>query len=268
MHKFLTIGLILFVFAANGQTPEPRDTLKTVEKKKIPAPSEELGDRIFNIQFHYTYMMPEGDMVRQYGPFHNIGFGGLFKTERNLVLGFDASYQFGHKIKDYSFLDQLTNSSGVLMNSAGNPATYSVSMRGFSAFGKIGYLIPVTWRNLNSGILVLGGVGMYYNKMNISTTGTIPTLTEELKKGYDRLRQGPALSQFVGYYYNSPNRYYNFFIGIDFTEAFTKSVRKYDYATRMPDEGKYMDMNIGARIGWMIPLYMRAKSLENEYQFR
>jgi hypothetical protein len=114
----------------------------------------------------------------------------------------------------------------------------------------------------------LGGVGMYYHKMNISTTGTVPTLTEDLKKGYDRLRQGPALSQLVGYYYNSPNRYYNFFIGFDFTEAFTHSVRKYDYSTRMYDHGKYFDLNIGGRIGWMIPIYLKSSNIENEYQYR
>jgi hypothetical protein len=226
------------------------------------------ADPIFNIQFHYTYETPGGDLVHQFGPFHNVGIGGLYKTQKNLVLAFDASYQFGQKIKDYSFLEGLTNSSGVVMNSAGNPAVYSVGMRGFSAFGKIGYILPLSTRNPNSGVLFLVGAGMYYHKMNISTSGSIPLLTEDLKKGYDRLQKGPAISQFVGYYYNSPNRYYNFYIGVDFLEAITKSVRKYNYATRSPDTGTYNDMNLGVRIGWMIPIYLKAKNGDNEYQFR
>lgn len=253
MRKYLTIGLLGMIFAAQGQNAENR---------KIT------GDPIFNIQFHYTYVWPEGDMLRRFGNFHNLGFGGLYKTQHNLLLGFDASFQFGSEIKDYSFLNQLTNSSGVVMNSSGNPAVYSLGMRGFSGFGKIGYVIPVGWRNPNSGIMLLAGVGMYYHKINISTDGNIPTLTEDLKKGYDHLQKGPALSQFVGYYYNGPNRFYNFFIGVDITEAFTQSVRQYDYASRTPDTEKYFDMNIGARIGWMIPIYLKAKNNDNEYQYR
>jgi hypothetical protein len=229
---------------------------------------DRIGDPIFNIQFHYSYVLPEGDMISRFGNFHNVGFGGLYKTQHNLVLGFDASYQFGTKIKDYSFLQELTNSSGVILNSSGNPAVYSVGMRGFSFFGKIGYILPIGWRNPNSGIMFLAGAGMYYHKMNISTTGTIPSLTEDMKKGYDHLQKGPAISQFVGYYYNSPNRYYNFFIGVDFMQAFTQSVRKYNYETRLPDTQKYVDMNVGLRFGWMIPLYLKASNLENEYQFR
>jgi hypothetical protein len=258
MRNYLTIGLAVMMFQAFGQTAGT--------KKKEPG--KITGDQIFNIQFHYTYVLPEGDMLHQFGNFHSVGMGGLYKTQHNLVLGFDASFQFGSKIKDYSFLDQLTNSSGVVMNSSGNPAVYNVGMRGFNAFAKVGYIFPVSWRNPNSGIMVLGGVGMYYHKMNISTTGTVPTLTEDLKKGYDRLQKGPAFNQFVGYYYNSPNRFYNFYIGIDFLEAYTKSVRKYNYATRLPDTEQYFDMNIGFRIGWMIPLYMKVKNDENEYQFR
>jgi hypothetical protein len=226
------------------------------------------GDPIFNIQFHYTYEFPQGDLIHQFGPFHNLGIGGLYKTQKNLVLAFDVSYQFGQKIKDYSFLLGLTNSSGVVMNSSGNPGLYSVGMRGFNAFGKIGYILPLTVRNPNSGFLFLAGAGVYYHKMNISTTGSIPTLTEDLKKGYDRLQMGPAFNQFIGYYYNSPNRYYNFYIGIDFMQAFTHSVRKYNYATREADNNNYFDMTLGARIGWMIPIYLKAKNGENEYQFK
>jgi hypothetical protein len=282
MYKYLTILCIGFVFTAGGQTKPavplapanpkaPADTVKTVAPVS-PSNNREVakitGDPIFNIQFHYSYVFPDGDMVHQFGPFHNVGMGGLYKTQHNLVLAFDASYQFGNKIKDYSFLNELTNSSGIVMTSAGNPAVFSVDMRGFSAFVKAGYIIPTSWRNPNSGVLLLGGVGMYYQKMFISTTGTIPTLTEDMKKGYDNLRKGPALSQYVGYYYNSPNRFINFFIGVEIMEAFTQSVRKYNYATRKPDTGKYLDINISPRIGWMIPLYMKAKNLDNEYQYR
>jgi hypothetical protein len=256
MHKYLTIFLTTIVLGASGQTA------------KTPPEEKPTGDPIFNIQFHYTYVQPEGDLRSQFGNFHNIGMGGLYKMQSNWMLGFDASYQFGTKVKDLSFLDDLANTSGVVMTAGGTPATYSVGMRGLSVFAKGGYLFPVSWKNRNMGVMVLLGAGMYYHKYSISTTGSVPTLTDDLKKGYDKLAKGPAVSQFLGFYYNSPNRYYNFYIGVDFMQAFTKNVREYDYSTRTYDRGQHTDMNIGARIGWMIPIYMMAKNSANEYQFK
>jgi hypothetical protein len=173
------------------------------------------------------------------------------------------------KLKHLDFLYNLTNTSGVVMNSGGVAASYNVGMRGFSAFGKAGYLIPFTTRNPNSGLMILAGAGVYYHKINISTPqNDVPTLTDDLKKGYDRLSMGPALTQFIGYSYHSHNRYYNFFIGFDFMEAFTQSVRGYNYDTMRPDTEKRTDITVGGRIGWMIPIYLRTKNKDNEYEFR
>src|SRR5690606_25132037 len=121
MRIYLTIGLLVLGFAVKAQTPAMRDTQRTPDKKETRNRYETTGDPIINIQFHYTYVIREGDMLRLYGPCHSIGFCGLYKMERNLLLGFDVSYQFGTNIKDYCFLDLLTNSSGVVLNAAGSP---------------------------------------------------------------------------------------------------------------------------------------------------
>jgi hypothetical protein len=93
-------------------------------------------------------------------------------------------------------------------------------------------------------------------------------LSEAYQKGYDRLTMGPALTQFVGYSYQSNNRYYNFFIGVDFMEAFTKSVRKYNYDTRQADTDQRLDITYGLRVGWLIPIYLKSKNSSNEYEFK
>lgn len=254
MYKTLLTLLLLLSMRISAQTTER---------------SHKWGDNIFNFQFHYTYVLPEGDMTQRFGAFHNLGFGGMYKNHKNWILALDASYQFGSKVKDLSFLYNLTNSSGVVMNSGGVQASYNVGMRGFSMFGKVGYLFPFTARNPNSGLIVLAGAGIYYHKIYISTPqNDVPTLTEDLKKGYDRLSMGPALTQFVGYQYHSPNRFYNFFIGIDVMQAFTQSVREYNYDTMLPDTEKRTDITFGGRVGWMIPIYIRTKSKDNEYEFR
>lgn len=254
MYKVLWTFLLLIGMRASAQLIEqPRNW----------------GDNIFNFQFHYTYNLPEGDLTQRYGPFHNLGFGILYKNHKRWILAADASYQFGNKVKDLDFLYNLTNSNGVILNSSGVAANYNVGMRGFSVFGKVGYLFPLTSRNPNSGIVVLAGAGVYYHKINISTPNNdIPSLTDDLKKGYDRLSMGPALTQFVGYYYHSPNRFYNFFIGVDLMQAFTQSMRAYNYDTRLPDTEQRTDITLGGRVGWMIPIYMRTKNKDNEYEYR
>jgi hypothetical protein len=254
MYKVLLTFLLLLSIQVSAQKTER---------------SQRLGDNIFNFQFHYTYVLPEGDLTERFGNFHNLGFGILYKSHKKWILAADASYQFGSDVKDLNFLYNLTNSTGVVMNNSGVAANYSIGMRGFSVFGKVGYLFPLTARNPNSGIIVLAGAGIYYHKINIATTNNdIPTLTEDLKKGYDRLSMGPALTQFVGYSYHSPNRFYNFFIGFDFMQAFTQSVREYNYETQLPDTEKRTDITVGGRIGWMIPIYLRTKNKDNEYEYR
>lgn len=235
------------------------------QEKKI----RDKGDKIVNFQFHYTYMRPDGDLGKRFGDFHNIGFGGLFKTSNQWLFSLDASYQYGLEVRENEILVNLVNNSGVVMNNGGIPADYTVGQRGFNAYGKVGRLFPLSKVNLNSGIMVLMGGGIYYHKINFSASrNDIPMLSQNYQKGYDRLSMGPALTQFVGYSYQSNNRYYNFYIGVDFMQAFTQSVRKYNYDTRMPDTQDRFDMTYGLRLGWMIPIYLNAKNANSEYEFR
>lgn len=227
------------------------------------------ADPIINIQFHYTYIEPGGDLSNRFGNIHNIGTGALYKTYKNWLWSAEASYQFGTIVKEPQMLINLTNSNGVILNTSGMPANYNVGQRGLSGILKGGKLFPISWKNRNSGIAIMLGVGMYYHKVNIATPrNDIPTLTEDLKKGYDRLTMGPATSQFIGYYFHSANKYYNGYIGFDFLQAFTKSVRGYNYDTRLPDTSNRLDLTFGIRVGWLIPIYLKMKNDQNEYEFK
>lgn len=266
----LLIVYILFGFSLlqAQQQPVPPPVSRPAPQVK-PREEKDKADNIFNFQFHYTYVEPGGDLSKRFGEFHNAGAGVLFKSQRNWLISLDASYQFGSKVKDNNIFVNLTNSNGTVMTANGGAAAYSVGQRGFSTFLKAGKLFPVSWRNANSGIAVMAGAGVYYHKINITTTnGTVPTLTDDYKKGYDRLSMGPALTEFVGYYHHSHNRFYNFYIGIDCMQAFTQSVRKFNYDTMLPDTEKRLDLTFGARIGWMIPVYLRSNSGNDEFEFR
>jgi hypothetical protein len=159
MRVFILLLTILSALYADAQQ-------KTVQPKRVRA----RGDKMVNFQFHYTYMKPDGDLGLRFGPFHNAGFGGLFKTNNQWLFSLDASYQYGLNVKEEGILINITNSSGTVMNNGGVPADYSVGQRGFSFYGKVGRLFPLSQTNVNSGIVVLVGGGVYYHKINFSTT--------------------------------------------------------------------------------------------------
>ena len=109
--------------------------------------------------------------------------------------------------------------------------------------------------NENSGIIVTGGVGMLMHKIHI--TGTSPQLTEEYKKGYDRLTFGVATSEFVGYFHMSNNRMLNFYFGVEFVQGWTVNRRGYNFDEMSTDTEKRLDHLSGFKVGWVLPLYKR-----------
>lgn len=232
-------------------------------------PKEELlGNRIFEILFHYTYTEPEGDLISRFGYIHNMGTGVMYKTTNHWMASWELSYQYGTIVKEPNLLSRLTNSSGVISNTSGYEAEFSVGQRGLSSFVKVGRFIPTSYSNRNTGFVVTLGGGYYIHKIQINTRrNDIATLTPNLIKGYDRLTAGPALSQFIGYMHHSKNRFYNFYIGIETVQAFTKSLRGYNYDQMAYDNESRLDMTYGIRLGWTIPIYLNSKK-QDEFYFR
>jgi len=239
-------------------------------KKSAGQNKYDFSNKIFNFQFLYNYQIPGGDIAKRFGNHSGVGFGGLLKTKTNWVISSEASLLFEGDIKELNILNNLTVGSdggGFIVNASGTPGDYSVNMRGFSTFVKAGRLFPLSEMSKNQGILLELGVGFLQHKINIQTqSNDIPQLNQEYRKGYDRLTNGIAFNQFVGYYFHSQNRFVNFYAGIDISEAYTKNRRGYNYDLMAYDKEAKKDFIAAFRFGWMIPIYMFAKS-ENEFQF-
>ena len=226
------------------------------------------SNRIFNLQFLLNKQYPGGDMAKSFGNHNALGFGGLYKTKNNWILSGEGNYLFGNDIKQLNILDNLVNGSGYISNVNGSPANYSVNMRGYSFLLKGGRLFTFSQLKRNQGILVQTGIGFLQYKINFQTQNNdVPQLNEEYFKGYDRLHNGISFNQFVGYYYHSSNRLINFYVGVDFTEAFTKNRRGFLYDQKAFDTADKRDYILGLRFGWMIPIYLHAKN-EDEFNFR
>ena len=74
-------------------------------------------------------------------------------------------------------------------------------------------------------------------------------------KGYDRLTDGISTNEFIGYMYIGNKRLLTFYAGFDFTQAWTRDRRGYNFDLHGPDNTKRFDMLSGIKVGWIIPIY-------------
>jgi hypothetical protein len=225
---------------------------------------DDFSNKIFNFQFIYNGQFPSGDWEKMYGVSHGLGFGVNYKSQTNWLFSVESSFMLSSNLKNTADLVNLTNSNNYTFNSnSGTPATVDLSMRGFTAFGRIGKIIPVSRFNKNHGILLQIGAGylMHYLNFNIPQN-TVAQLNEVNQRGYDRLHAGLAISQFIGYYFQSESRLLNFYVGVDFAQAYTKNLREYNYDTRQYDLNSKQDNYTAIRFAWMIPIYLSSKKEE------
>jgi hypothetical protein len=217
------------------------------------------------IGFTYGIHLPGGDLAKRFGPNSDVALSYMHKTKKNWIYTGQMSYLFGKQVKENTILDSIRDSNGQVINQNGNYADVRLYQRGFNIYAGAGRLFPMFGPNPNSGILVMGGVGLLQHKIRIEDIGNqSPQLAGDYKKGYDRLTNGISVNEFIGYLYLSNKRLVNFYAGFDLTQAFTQSRRSWDYDLMRKDETKRTDLLWGVRAGWVLPLYKRA---ENKFYY-
>lgn len=206
----------------------------------------------------FGFQVPGGDLAKRFGNNANTGISFKYKTKKNIITGIEWSYLFGKQIKENGILDSIATFEGFIINQNGEYADVRLYERGYNITLKFGKLIPIWGVNKNSGPFITAGVGMLQHRIRIEDIGNqSPQLSAEYKKGYDRLTNGLCLSQFIGYSHFGNKRLVNFYTGFEFTEAFTKSRRSYDYDLMQRDTLKRKDFLYGIRAGWILPLYKK-----------
>lgn len=207
----------------------------------------------------YGYHAPLGDLEERFGNSSALEFNLDFKTRKYWTFGVNGSYIFGKDVKE-SLFDSISTPSGAIINGNGEFADVRLFERGFTASLTFGRMFTFNKKpNPNSGLLLNVGLGFVQHKIRIETIGNnAPQLSKEYKKGYDRLSNGLLLSENLGYLYLSDNRLVNLYVGFECMQGFTQSRRSYDYDKMQKDTKKRMDVFIGGKIAWILPLYKRA----------
>lgn len=130
--------------------------------------------------------------------------------------------------------------------------------RGYFVGARLGYIYSFNKPNPNSGILFSIGGGILQHKIRIENDGNnAPQIINEYKLGYDKMRYGFCLTQFVGYVYFSKSQILNFYTGLEFYQAWTKSGRSWDFNLMGKDNNSYLDMLYSFKFGWIIPIYSK-----------
>ncbi|HEX7415373.1 MAG TPA: hypothetical protein VF411_15115 [Bacteroidia bacterium] len=251
MRKYFYIGIILIsgfsVFSQGQRTGGYR----RVEYK-------DSCHHFIIVGANITGELPLGDMQHRFGSNLSFGLPVLYKTNKNLLFGLDGNYFFSGNVKEDP-LNSMYNSSNTITGSSGNPGAVRLNERGFTAYAVIGTVINKFGKNKNSGIFVYVGLGYMQHKINIyDINKSLPQITGNLAKGYDRLTGGPAAEQFIGYMYLARNRMVNFYTGFEIQEGFTTGLRGYQYDTMASDGKQRWDILVGFKFGWLLPLYTKA----------
>jgi hypothetical protein len=197
-------------------------------------------------------------MEERFGSNGVAGASFNIKTRKNFLYGVDFSYLFGTRVKEPGLLQNLYTEAGEIIDNEGQIAPVIIQERGYTAMANVGKIFNWFGPNPNSGVIVKAGLGFMQHKIRIEhQENVINQLEGDYLKGYDRLTNGIAFSQFVGYYYMSNSRLANFYLGVEFVQGYTQGRRDYNFDTRTTDDSKRRDMLNGFKFGWIVPLYKR-----------
>lgn len=201
---------------------------------------------------------PGGDMAKRFGTSYRVGGALMYKTSKNLIYGLKCDYLFGSKIKEDSLMINIKNQYGQLVANDGQKFNVGTFERGIVLGIQAGKILNTSPRNADVGILVMTGIGFIQHKIHIyDKTASIPQITKDYKKGYDRLTNGWYIEQFVGYNHFSKNALINFYAGFNLMAGFTKGRRDYLYDVMRTDDKSRIDLLFGIRAGWYIPVFKK-----------
>ena len=210
---------------------------------------------------NYSYDIPLGDLKDRFGDNSTIGGKFSYKTTKNWIFEFQGDFIFGNSIKEDNIFDSIKTpktSAGYIIDGNGRYAEVHLYERGYKFSLNGGKILPIIGPNKNCGIALIQGFGFIQHKIRIENPDNItPQIKGDYKKGYDRLTNGFAMTQFIGYVHLGNNRLFSFYAGIEFTEAWTRNRRSYNFDTQMQDDKLRFDGMCGAKVGWIIPMYKK-----------
>ena len=208
---------------------------------------------------NYSYQWPFGGLATRFGGNSVVGGGFMFKLKSNWLFSAEGNYIFGANVKGTdSLLKNISTPDGFVIDANGYYSDIGYGETGFNILAKFGKLFPVLSPNPNSGPVILAGGGFMQDMIRIHDgSGDTPPIDGDYKKGYDRLNNGWVVTGSIGYLFLSDSRLINFFVGFEFTQAWTRYRRELNFDTGKQDKSSLSTQFYGANVKWIIPFYKR-----------
>ncbi|MCK6692863.1 MAG: hypothetical protein L6Q97_12250 [Thermoanaerobaculia bacterium] len=198
--------------------------------------------------------LPGGDLADRFGQDASVGGGLELITGNHFLLGAEGHFLFGQKVKEDP-LAIIRTPQGDIIGTNQYIASVVLRERGYYLGGMIGKLFPIGKKR--SGLRITAGAGVLRHKIRLQDDSqSVNAIAGDYAKGYDRLSGGFALNQFIGWQHLAANRRANWFIGLEFNQGFTKSLRDWDFAEMRKLEGSRTDLRFGIRAAWTLPFYV------------
>lgn len=217
---------------------------------------------------NYCYTIPLMDLQKETANITGVGMDLGVKLKSNWTFEAGFNYYFSGKVKGTDSLFRLiTNSNGSIMDGDGQPGDIDIDQRIWNLRAQLGKIFPILPDYRNSGIQLKLGVGYTQRYIYIKNPeNRVAALTDEYKKGYDRLTGGFTLYEFLGYTHMSRTKYTCFYLGVEAIQSFTHRQREWDFSLMRKDGQTFTEVMVGLKAGWIIPLYK--KEYQDTYYFR
>ncbi|HWB64822.1 MAG TPA: hypothetical protein VG603_15000, partial [Chitinophagales bacterium] len=157
-------------------------------------------------------------------------------------------------------------SSGFLITQYNDISGVRLEEHGFNLKFNFGKVVPFTEKYPDAGLLFMTEFGFLQHKIAIDVKAReLPQLSPTYKKGYDRMCNGPVISQFIGGIFMARRKYFSGYAGLQFDAAYTEGRRSYDFYSHAPLNDKRIDMFLGIKVGYIIPVFLQTS--EKEYYY-
>ena len=207
----------------------------------------------------YRGLFPGGDLYERFGFNSQMGIDMTVKFKNNFYLTAGGHVLFSDVVKDTSIMSNiLTN--GLLITDNGLLSSVRTIQSGFVIPLSVGKVFPLpVGPNKNSGVFVEVGGQFIQHRVGIRALDEVVTpVSEEYRKGYDRLANGIGIRESIGYLFLANHSGLNFSVALDFSQNFTQGRRSIQFDTGLPGLEKRRDFLTGIRVSWIFPLYNRA----------
>lgn len=218
------------------------------------------------VGINYGLDLPAADLADRYeSSFH----AGLSLNKYSLKLkgffGIEGNFQFGNNVKE-DVLAPFRLESGAILGNNGAPADLFLRRRGLYVGAIINKTLLSSKNNPYAGLTLGLGIGiLQHNIRLLNDSNNANQVSGDYAKGYDRNTRGLATKQTLTYQHIGTNRSLNYSIGLSLTEGFTSSVRKVNFDTGLPADGRRLDMILSLEATWYLPIRESASPEEIFY---